>query len=185
NYSLPVLERAGRDYVGLLEMLEPLGAVSEKTQGRRWKMRYRNVEGEFAVGRSHVRIRGADIALSSNFLLENGRGLVPLSSLSILLPRFLGGPVTFHESARRLFIGSVATQFTATLSKTIPPLLLLNFSSPVNPTIATEPGRLRMVFTHEQRRTAGAQTLTFDGRTCVYGTSPENARTGANAIAGD
>ena len=185
NYSLPVLERAGRDYVGLLEMLEPLGAVSEKTQGRRWKMRYKNVEGEFAVGRSHVRIRGTDIALSSNFLLENGRGLVPLSSLSILLPRFLGGPVTFHESARRLFIGSVATQFTATLSKTIPPLLVLNFSSPVNPTIATEPGRLRMVFTREPLSTVGTQTLTFDDRAIASATYQENNDTAEIAVAGN
>jgi hypothetical protein len=30
NYSLPVLERNGTDYVGLLEVFEPLGSVSAK-----------------------------------------------------------------------------------------------------------------------------------------------------------
>jgi len=30
NYSLPIVQRQGRDYVGLLELLEPLGAVSAK-----------------------------------------------------------------------------------------------------------------------------------------------------------
>src|SRR5438445_4115093 len=92
NYSLPVLERAGRDYVGLLEMLEPLGAVSEKTQGRRWKMRYKNVEGEFAVGRSHVRIRGDVISLWVNFILETGCGLVPLYTLGNFLAHDLTYP---------------------------------------------------------------------------------------------
>jgi N-acetylmuramoyl-L-alanine amidase len=185
NYSLPVLERGGRDYVGLLEILEPLGAVSAKTQGRRWKMRYKHVEGEFAGGTSHFRIRGNDIALPSHFLLENGRGLVPLSSLSIVLPRFLGSPVTFHESARRLFIGSVATQFAVTLSKTIPPLLVLNFTAPVNPTIATEPGRLRMVFTREPLSTVGTQTLTFDDRTIASATYQENNGTAEIAVVGN
>jgi hypothetical protein len=32
-YTLPVLERAGREYVGLLELLEPLGRVSSRTNG--------------------------------------------------------------------------------------------------------------------------------------------------------
>lgn len=185
NYSLPVLERGGRDYVGLLEILEPLGVVNAKTQGRRWKLRYKNVDGEFAGGSNHARIRGKDIALSSNFLLEARRGLVPLSSLSILLPRFLGEPVQFHESARRLFIGSVATQFTVTLSKTIPPLLVLNFTSPVNPAIATEPGRLRMVFSREPLSTVGTQTLTFDDRTIVSATYQENNGTAEIAVAGN
>src|SRR5437868_10907405 len=185
NYSLPVVERGGRDYVGLLEILEPLGVVSAKAQSRRWKLRYNNVEAEFTSGRSHGRVRGRDTDLSSNFLLENGRGLVPLSSLSTLLSRFLGGPVTLHENARRLFIGSIATQFTATLSKTIPPLLILNFTSPVNPTVATEPGRLRMVFTREPLSMVGTQVLTFDDRTITSAMYQENNGAVEIAVAGN
>ena len=33
TYTLPVLDRAGHEYVGLLELLEPLGRVSSETQG--------------------------------------------------------------------------------------------------------------------------------------------------------
>ena len=142
NYSLSVAEREGWDYVGLLEILEPLGTVITKTDGLHWKLRYKSVDGEFTAGNTRGRIQGRDVDLPAKFLLENGRGLVPLASLSTLLPQFLGGPVTFHEASRRLFIGNVAVHFTAQVSKTAPPRLVMDFTSPVNPMIATEPGKL-------------------------------------------
>jgi len=98
NYSLPVLERNGDEYVGLLELFEPLGPVSAKPNGVHWKFRYDEVESEFTAGKIRARIHGADYDLPSNFLLENGRGLVPLSCLGTLMPRILGGPVTFNQN---------------------------------------------------------------------------------------
>lgn len=184
NYSLPVLGREGHDYVGLLEILEPLGSVSARVDGGRWKLRYDNVEGEFMPGKAQARIRGKELDLSGNFLLESGRGLVPLAALTTLLPRFLGGPVTFHETARRLFIGSVATQFTAELSKTAPPKLVLNFSSPVNPTISTEPGKLHMVFSREPLVPPGTQTLNFGDKTIPSATYQENNGAAEIAVGG-
>src|SRR5215472_12032553 len=121
NYSLPVVERNGQDYDGLLEILEPLGQVTAKMDGRTWKFRYEKVEAEFTAGKSRYKIRGKEAELFGPFVFENNRGLVPLSSLSSLLPRFLGGPVTFHESARRLFVGPVGVDFGMELSKTTPP----------------------------------------------------------------
>jgi len=174
NYSLPVTERDGRDYVGLVEILDPLGPVSAKTDGQHWKLRYKNVDGEFTASKTGAKIRGKDFDLAAKFLLENGRGLVPLTSLSTLMPRFLGGPVTFHESGRRLFIGSVATQFSAELSKTTPPRLVMNFSSPVNPTISTEPGKLHMVFVREPLVPPGSQTLNFGDKTISSAAYQEN-----------
>jgi N-acetylmuramoyl-L-alanine amidase len=164
NYSLTVTPRDNLDYVGLLELLEPLGTVSAKMSGDHWKFRYNDVESEFIARKSSARVRGSNLNLPANFLLENGRGLVPLSSLSILLPRILGGPITFNQAARRLFIGNVAVHFTAQVSNTTPPALVMNFTSPVNPMIATEPGKLRMVFTHEPVVAPGSQTLTFDSK---------------------
>jgi N-acetylmuramoyl-L-alanine amidase len=174
NYSLAVLDREHRDYVSLLEVLEPLGAVTAKTDRSRWKFRYNNVEAEFNVGKTRVRLQGHDIDLPANFLLENGSGLVPLESLTTLLPRFLGGPVTFNETARRLFIGNVSVHFTAQMNKANPPTLVMEFSSPVNPMIATEPGKLRMVFTHEPIVPPGSQTLTFDSKTIPSATYHED-----------
>lgn len=174
NYVLPVLERNGADYVGLLEVFEPLGSVSAKAAGPRWKFRYYDVESEFTAGKTRARIRGNDFDLPANFLLENGRGLVPLSCLGTLLPRILGGPVTFNQNSRRLLIGNVAIHFTAQVSKTTPPKLIMNFTAPVNPMIATEPGRLRMVFSHEALVAPGSPALTFDSKVIPSATFQEN-----------
>jgi N-acetylmuramoyl-L-alanine amidase len=174
NYTLPVAARDGRDYVDLFEILEPLGMVSIKTDGRHWRLRYKNVDGEFTAGKTRARIQGRDSDLPANFLLERGRGLVPLASLSTLMPRFLGAPVTFHESSRRMFIDNVAVHFTAQISKPNPPNLVMDFSSPVNPMIATEPGKLRMVFTHEALVPPGSQTLTFDSKSIPSASYEEN-----------
>ncbi|MGA8493374.1 MAG: N-acetylmuramoyl-L-alanine amidase [Terriglobales bacterium] len=164
NYSLPVLDRDGDEYVGLLEVFEPLGAVSARANGNHWKFRYYDVESEFTAGKTRARVHGSDYDLPSNFLLENGRGLVPLSCLGTLMPRILGGPVTFNQNSRRLFVGNVAVHFTAQVSKTTPPKLVMNFTAPVNPTIATSPGELRMAFSHEAVVAPGSQALTFDSK---------------------
>jgi len=164
NYSVTLVQREGRDYVGLLEVLEPLGKVTARADGNRWRLRYYRIEGDFQAGRGRARVHGYDIDLPAKFLLENGRGLVPVSALSVLLPRFLGGPVTLHEEAGRLFIGSVATHFTASLASASPPRLVFNFTAPVNPTVATEPGSLRMTFSREPVVAPASPTLTFGSK---------------------
>jgi N-acetylmuramoyl-L-alanine amidase len=165
NYSLPLVQREGRAYVGLLEVLEPLGKVSAKSEGKGWRLHYNNVEGDFQIGKTRARVQGRDADLGGKFLVENNRGLVPVGSLPSLLPRFLGGPVTLHEESGRLFIGSVATHFTASLSGDNPPRLVFHFSAPVNPMIATEPGALRMTFSREPVVAPASPTLTFGNKT--------------------
>src|SRR6266568_4042830 len=164
NYSLPLVQREGRQYVGLLELLEPLGKVSAKTDGARWRLRYNNVDGDFQVGKTRVRVQGREADLGGKFFVENNRGLVPVGSLASLLPRFLGGPVTVHEDSARLFVGSVATHFTASLSSDNPPRLVFHFTGPVNPTVATEPGALRMTFSREPVVAPASPTLTFGSK---------------------
>jgi N-acetylmuramoyl-L-alanine amidase len=164
NYSLPLVQREGRLYVGLLELLEPLGKVNAKLEGSRWRLRYNSVESEFQVGKTRARIQGRDADLIGKFLMERNRGLVPVASLDSLMPRFLGGPVTLHEESARLFIGSVATHFTASLSGNNPPRLVFHFTAPVNPTVATEPGALRMTFSREPLVAPASPTLTFGSK---------------------
>jgi N-acetylmuramoyl-L-alanine amidase len=175
NYSLPLTQRDRRDYVGLLELLEPLGKVSAKSDGQRWRLRYNNkVEGEFFAGKTRVRIQGRDAELPARFILENGRGLVPLSALASLLPRFLGGPVTVHEDSGRLFIGSIATHFTASLATDNPPKLVFHFTTAVNPSVSTEPGSLRMAFSREPLVAPAIPTLTFGSKVIPSATYSEN-----------
>ena len=173
-YTLPVLDRDGQEYVGLLELLEPLGRVSSESQGRRWRLRYNAIDAEFVAGKTRGRIHGRDFDFTAPFLIEDSRGLVPLSSLSALLPRFLGTPVNFRESARRLFVGDVGIQISFQLDASNPPRLALNFSAPVNPAISTEPGRLRMVFKRDPVVSPGSQSISFDNKVITHASYSEN-----------
>ena len=165
NYSLPVAERDGQDYVGLLEVLEPLGSVSSQVSGGRWKLKFNGAESEFTSGKTRARVQNRDIDLSANFLLESGRGLVPLASLGTLLPQILGGPVTYHDNSRRLYIGNVAVYFTPQITSASPATLILNFTSPVNPRIATEPGHVSMRFTREPLMAPSSPTVALESKT--------------------
>jgi len=164
NYSLPVTEIGGRDYVGLLEVLEPLGSVSATSNGTLWTLRYNNSEAEFTADSPHASVRGGALDLPASFQLQGGRGLVPVESLAQLLSRILGGPVALHLASRRVFIGSVAVHFTASAARTNRSTVVFNFSSPVNPMIATEPGKLQMTFTHEPLMGPSSSTLTFESK---------------------
>ena len=173
NYSLPVIQHEGHDYVGLLEVLEPLGKVSAKADGSKWRLRYNNTQAEFQAGKTRARVQNHDVDLGGGFLIENSRGLVPIGSLTSLLPRILGGPVSLHEVAHRLFIGSVATHFTASLAGDNPPRLVFHFSAPVNPSIATEQGFLRMTFSRDALVGPASPTLTFGNKTLPSATYSE------------
>ena len=163
-YRLPVLERNGHDYVGLLELLEPLGRVSSEAKGQVLKLRYNAVDAEFLEGKTRARIRGQNFDFSNPVLIENSRGLVPFNSLGALLPRFLGNQVNFRESARRLFIGDVGIQISLKMETSNPPRLALSFTAPVNPTISTEPDKLRMIFKRDPVVSPGSQTVSFDNK---------------------
>ncbi|MDP9160338.1 MAG: N-acetylmuramoyl-L-alanine amidase [Acidobacteriota bacterium] len=175
NYSLPVTERNGLEYVGLLELLEPMGSVNAKASGQKWSLRFKDVKSEFTSGDTRARIQKNDVTLPASFILENGRGSVSLSSLTTLLPQMLGVPITFHDSARRLFIAGSEIHFTAAVnnSNTAPSALVFTFTLPVNPMIATEPGKLRMVFNHEPLLSS-SPALTFADKTIHGATFREN-----------
>ena len=184
NYSLPIVQRQGHDYVGLLELLDPLGTVSAKSDPPRWRIHYNNILGDFTVGKNHARIQGRDADLSAKFLIENGRGLVPLASLGSLLPRFLGGPATLHEDSGRLFIGSIATHFTASVAPDDPSQLIFHFTSPVIPSVATEPGHLRLTFSREPLTSPASPTLTFGSKTIPSATYSESNGTAQITVSG-
>src|SRR5271167_3237947 len=67
NYSLPVVERNRLDYVGLLEVLEPLGTVSARANGDHWRLRYNGADAEFTAGKRGARIGNTKFDLSANF----------------------------------------------------------------------------------------------------------------------
>jgi N-acetylmuramoyl-L-alanine amidase len=173
-YTLPVTERNGRDYIGLLELLEPLGRVTSIAKGRSLTLRFNEIDSIFTAGNARARIQGRDLDLAAPFLIENSRGLIPLNSLPNLVPRFLGGTVDFHAPSRRLFIGSTAVQPSFRLDTTTPAHLLVEFGAPVNPTVSTQPGSLKMIFKRDPVVSPGSQSITFDNPVITHAAYAEN-----------
>ena len=163
SFTLPVVTREGRDYVGLVEVLEPLGTVAATREGGKWKLRFNLLDSEFQNGQMRAKVAGKAFDLPAPFRIESERGMVPISSLGSLIPEVTGTkPVVFHEDSRRLFVGKVAVRFTEELRKDAPPVLVLTFTSPVSPTIASEPGRVRLTFTREPILPPPATANRFD-----------------------
>jgi N-acetylmuramoyl-L-alanine amidase len=106
-----------------------------------------------------------------------------VSSLTTVLPGFLGIPVVFHITARRLFINQAATHYTTDFNKTAPKLVL-NFTSPVNPSIGTEPGKLHMVFQRDPLLPSGPDTTDFDSKTISSASFQESNGAAEITVAG-
>ena len=60
DYSLNVVDRDGREYVGLLEVLEPIGSVSAKVDHENWKLRFNSIEAQFTNGNAHAGLFAGD-----------------------------------------------------------------------------------------------------------------------------
>jgi N-acetylmuramoyl-L-alanine amidase len=151
SYSVPLIDLNGQPYVGLVELLEPMGAVDARADGKKFKLRFsapgmRESELQFHDGKDKGKVGGNNIKLAANFALQNGRGYVSLSSVSAVLSGALALPIRLNPGARRLFIGDVGKRFTLELRNGTPSKLFVSFDAPVNPTIATEPGHIRFTF---------------------------------------
>ena len=141
--SSPLVQRDGRDYVGLLEVLEPLrhpstpnptDSAGDCVQQCRRRLSTRQDAGSPAGPRP--------TDLGGKFFFEDNRGLVPVVSLSSLLPHFSGGTVTLHEDAGRLFIGSVTIPFHRIACRRQPaPARLPIYSSPSTQPSPPNPAR--------------------------------------------
>jgi N-acetylmuramoyl-L-alanine amidase len=161
NYAVATLEREGRAYIGLQELLEPLAHPEIQHEGGRIRVRVGQVEAELRAGKSKAKIGRGEMDLGAKVLVEDGRVYVPLRGAPAVLSRLAGMASELHESSRRLIVGGAAVRFTAELRHGETPALVLNFSAPVNPSIATEPGRLRLVFTRDAL-TSASENFKFD-----------------------
>ena len=167
SYSVPLLDVKGQPYIGLVELLEPMGTVDARPDGKKYKLKFtppggRPQEAQFTEAKDKGKVRGENYKLPANFVLQNGRGYVPLDATSNLLTKLLATEVEFHPAGRRLFVGINPERFTLQLRQGNPSRLLIGFPSAVNPTIATEPGRVRFTFRREPVVAAGADSVTYN-----------------------
>jgi N-acetylmuramoyl-L-alanine amidase len=165
TFFAPVVDRQGREYITLADVLGRLGTTVNSGSDAAWKVRFKKIESQFAAGQAKASIGGKDITLPAPALLENDSLLVPLSALPTLLPRYLGkdGKFELRESARRLFVGVSPSRISAEIKKQEPPTLVLTFNSPVNPSINSEPGKVRLVFAREP--VVSEESQRFDDKT--------------------
>lgn len=145
SFSVPITEVQGREYVVLMDIVQPIGQAVTVLDGDKLKLRFANDEAQFQAGKSKAKVRGKNLDLGAPVVLDAGVLRVPVQGLSVLLPRLLNSTVDFREQARRLIIAGAATDFSADL-QTNPSRLVLHFTKPVNPSVATEPGRVRLIF---------------------------------------
>jgi len=158
TYSLAVVDRGGQPHIALMDLLGPLGVVEPRVNGKDWKLKLNTAEARLTEGKSKATIRGNQVDLGGNALVENKRMLVPLSAALPILTRLLNTTVDFHQPSRRIFVGNAFTHFTAEMKTGDHPTLVLNFSQPVNPDARHEKDgnlplshseRTTLVFRHE------------------------------------
>ena len=74
SYSVPLPDMNGQPYTGLVELLEPLGSVDARVDGKKYKLRFtppdgRPLELQFTGGKDKGKVRGTGYQLPANFVL--------------------------------------------------------------------------------------------------------------------
>jgi N-acetylmuramoyl-L-alanine amidase len=161
NYQVDILVRDSVDYVGLTDLLEPLGRLESRVDGKKLKLNFNGGEAEFQDGKRQYRAKAnPKLDLPTNFLMVDGRGYVPVSGLAQLLPRLTEQPAEFHAGPRRLFVGGLQFHYSAELRHS-PSRLVLTFAAPVNPSTLIERGRVRLLFRREPVVSNGADNVSY------------------------
>jgi N-acetylmuramoyl-L-alanine amidase len=179
NFNILVVDHDGREYVSLTDLLDPFAQVTLTPDGKRWRLKLvmpggAKTEGEFTEFSTQAKLRGKKIKLASVYWMASARGYIPLASAHIVLSQLLGLSANLRENSRRLFVGEVAGTYSAELQKGNPSKLVLHFAAPVNPSISTEPGRVRLSFTREPLIANNANPQTFDDTTIRSATFSES-----------
>ncbi len=182
SYQVDILVRDGVDYVGLTDLLEPLGRIESRVGGGKFTLIFNGGAAEFQDGRRQYRTSvNSNQELPSNFLLADGRGYIPSASIPQVLPQLAGLSAEFHATPRRLFVGSTKFRYSAELRHT-PSRLVLTFPAPVAPSSVIEKGRVRLLFRREPVVSNGSDSVSY-GDPFLLSTSFAEIPGGAEFIA--
>ncbi len=155
SYSLPVIDRGGKPYISVADLLSPLGSSQPITKGKDLRISFNKMDLRLTEGKDKGAINKQTVDLGGKVLVENGRFIVPMDAVLPLLARLLNTTIDFHQPARRLFIGNTVTRFTPEY-KNDQPSLQLNFSQPVTRLDINHGEDRGALFTHSNKT-----TLTF------------------------
>ena len=167
NFSIPVNDHDGQEYVSITDLVDPFGKATLTHKNDRWKLRLADtssgtVDAEFNDGNDTAKIRGKKVRLAKPFWDDGQRGYVPVASTPVLMLQFTRQSATLRANSRRLFVGDVSTTYLAEMAKGSPNKLVLHFSAPVNPSVSTEPGRVRLTFNNEPLIPNGVNPQPFE-----------------------
>jgi N-acetylmuramoyl-L-alanine amidase len=183
-YQVDILFRDGVDYVGLTDLLEPLGRLESGVDGKKLKLTFNGAEAEFQDGKRQCRVRSNKLDLPSNFLLVDGRGYVPATSVAQLLPRLADQAANFHQASRRLFVGSSEIHYSTDLRHS-PSRLVFSFTAPVNPSTVIEKNRVRLLFRREPLVGPVPETVSYNDvfvQSATFAESPAGAELTVNLL---
>jgi N-acetylmuramoyl-L-alanine amidase len=156
SYSLPVLDRGGKTYIAVTDLLSPLEGTITRGKGKEWKAVLNKYEARLTEGKDKAGMRGNQVDLGGTALVENDRLLVPLAAALPLLSRMLNVTVDYHQPSRRMFVGNIFTRFTADFKNGETPSLILTFTQPLKRLDINHEEDSGVLFTH-----ANKTTLTF------------------------
>ncbi len=183
NYQVDILVRDGVDYVGVTDLLEPLGRLESRTDGSEFALNFNGKAAVFQVGKRQYRASATNkLELASNFLLIDGRGYIPVASMVQVLPHIADMTAEFHAVPRRLFVGSTQFRYAAEL-RHAPSRLVLTFPVPVNPSSVIEKSRVRLVFRREPVVSNGVDSVSYSGDAFLLSTSFAEIPGGAEFVA--
>lgn len=183
-YQVDILFRDGVDYVGLTDLLEPLGRLESSVDGKKFKLTLNGTEAEFQDGKRQYRVRSSKQELLSNFLLVDRHGYLPVLAIASFLPRLTDQAANFHATPRRLFVGSSELHYSAELRRS-PSRLVLTFTAPVNPSTFVEKNRVRLLFRREALVASGPEAASFNDsfvQSVNFSESPAGAELAVNLL---
>jgi len=153
TYSLPVLDRGGKAYVSVADLLSPLGSSQPITKGKDWRISFNKMDLRLTEGKDKGTINKQVVDLGGKVLLENGHFMVPIDAVLPLLGRLLNTTIDYHQAARRVFVGNAFTRLTAEYKNGDHPSLVLNFSQPVTRLDTNHDEDRGALFTHTNKTT--------------------------------
>ena len=153
-YSIPVTDVASREMIGIVDLLEPLGTITLKADGKQQQLTFMaqhgsNVSAQLQVGKSTIDLPDTKLQLDGKIALDKGRTLVPLHSAAVILNGIAGRSdrslpqAVLHTQGRRLLMGDNYVQLQWTQS---PPSLTLQFSTAAHPQVQAAGETLRITF---------------------------------------
>ena len=73
SYSLPVLDRGGKTYIAVTDLLSPLEGTITRGKGKEWKAVLNKYEARLTEGKDKAGMRGNQVDLGGTALVENDR----------------------------------------------------------------------------------------------------------------